>query len=88
MVYDLEFTTPCWSATSSLYYTLTNFRGGGQGPLAPPPLNTPCNVLDRLHDDVIDLCKNLRNVQNYNQTKRFMIFSCKFLHTLINNSQV
>ena len=47
LVDDLEFTTPCWSATSSLlhlvglrprvYYTLINFRGGGQGPLAPPP---------------------------------------------------
>ena len=24
-----------------VYYTLTNFRGGGQGPLGPPPLNTP-----------------------------------------------
>ena len=24
-----------------VYYTLTNFRGGGQGPLAPPPINTP-----------------------------------------------
>ena len=42
--------TPYWSMISSLlhlvglrprdYYTLTNFRGGGQGRLAPP-LNTP-----------------------------------------------
>ena len=24
-----------------VYYTLTNFRGGGKAPLAPPPLNTP-----------------------------------------------
>ena len=39
--------TPFWSMISSLlhlvglrprvYYTLTNFRGGGQGPLGPPP---------------------------------------------------
>ena len=46
-----QFATPYWSMISSLlhlvglrprvYYTLTNFRGGGaQGPLAPP-LNTP-----------------------------------------------
>ena len=42
--------TPFWSTISSLlhlvglqprvYYTLTNFRGGGKAPLAPP-LNTP-----------------------------------------------
>ena len=39
--------TPYWSMTLSLlhlvglrprvYYTLINFRGGGQGPLGPPP---------------------------------------------------
>ena len=39
LVYDLEFTTPCWSATSSLLH-LNQFRGGGKAPL-PPPLNTP-----------------------------------------------
>ena len=27
-----------------VYYTLTNFRGGGQDPLAPPPLKTPMQV--------------------------------------------
>ena len=42
-----QLTTPYWSMMSSLlhlvgvrprvYYTLTNFRGGGQGPLGPPP---------------------------------------------------
>ena len=42
-----QFGTPYWSMISSLlhlvglrprvYYTLTNFRGGWQGPLAPPP---------------------------------------------------
>ena len=42
-----------WSVISSLlhlvglqprvYYTLTNFRGGGQGPLPPP--NTPMYIL-------------------------------------------
>ena len=26
-----------------VYYTLTNFRGGGKAPLPPPPLNTPMN---------------------------------------------
>ena len=41
-----QLTTPYWSMISSLlhlvglppqvYYTLTNFRGGGQGPLGPP----------------------------------------------------
>ena len=36
LVYDLEFTTPCWSATSSLLH-LNQFRGGGgEAPLAPP----------------------------------------------------
>ena len=37
LVDDLEFTTPCWSATSSLLH-LNHFRGGGGGkaPLAPP----------------------------------------------------
>ena len=47
-----HLTTPYWSMMSSLlhlvglrprvYYTLTNFRGGGKAPLAPP-LNTPMN---------------------------------------------
>ena len=40
LVCDLDFTTPCWSATSSLLY-LNPFSGGGggggrQGPLGPP----------------------------------------------------
>ena len=43
-----QLTTPYWSMISSLlhlvglgprvYYTLTNFRGGGQGPLGPPSI--------------------------------------------------
>ena len=47
---NFQLTTPYWSMISSLlhlvglrprvYYTLTNFRGGGKAPLAPP-LNTP-----------------------------------------------
>ena len=36
LVDDLEFTTPCWSATSSLLH-LNHFRGRGKAPLAPPP---------------------------------------------------
>ena len=32
-----------------VYYTLTNFRGGGQGPLGPPPLNTPMDVDEMLN---------------------------------------
>ena len=36
-----QFTTTCWSATS-VYYTLTYFRRGGQGPLAPPPSIRQC----------------------------------------------
>ena len=39
LVYALEFTTPCWSATSSLLH-LNQFQGEGQCPLAPL-LNTP-----------------------------------------------
>ena len=34
LVWDLDFITPCCSATSSLLYTLTNYRGGGKAPLA------------------------------------------------------
>ena len=33
LVCDLDFITPCCSATSSLLYTLTNYRGG-EAPLA------------------------------------------------------
>ena len=43
-----QLTTPYWSMISSLlhlvglrprvYYTLTNFKGGGQGPLGPPSI--------------------------------------------------
>ena len=44
LVYDLEFTTPCWSATSSLLHLNQFYGGGGQGPLGPPPLNTPMNI--------------------------------------------
>ena len=29
-----------------VYYTLTNFRGGGQGPLAPPSIRQCINTLD------------------------------------------
>ena len=39
MFYDLELTTPCWSATSSLLHI--SILGGGQGRLNPHPLNTP-----------------------------------------------
>ena len=29
---------------SLVYYTFTNFLRSGQGPLAPPPLNTPMDI--------------------------------------------
>ena len=45
LVYDLEFTTPCWSATSSLQHLNQIYGGGGGGGgkalLASLPLNTP-----------------------------------------------
>ena len=40
MVYDLKFTTPCWSATSSLLHNKPILGegggGGGRAPLPPP----------------------------------------------------
>ena len=40
LVRDLDFTTPCWSATLSLLHlNQFFFWGGGKAPLAP--LNTP-----------------------------------------------
>ena len=39
LVYDLELTTPCWSATSSLLRL--NQWGGGKAPLAPLPPPPP-----------------------------------------------
>ena len=40
LVCDLDFTTPCWSATSSLLH-LNQFSGGGGAKPPWPPLNTP-----------------------------------------------
>ena len=38
LVYDFEFTTPCWSVTSSLLHlNQFFFFWGGQGPHSPPP---------------------------------------------------
>ena len=43
LVYDLEFTTPCWSATSSLLH-LNQFRGGGARPPCPPTSIRQCRM--------------------------------------------
>ena len=51
LFYDLEFTTPCWSATWSLLYTLTNFRGGGKAPLDPP--HTPIGPHGDINNAII-----------------------------------
>ena len=50
-----QLTTPFWFMISSLlhlvglrprvYYTLTNFRGGGSKAPLPPPLNTPMSLI-------------------------------------------
>ena len=40
LVCDLDFTIHLDGLRPRVYYTLTNFRGGGKAPL-PPPLNTP-----------------------------------------------
>ena len=40
LVDDLEFTTPCWSATSSLLH-LNQYYGGGGGGGARPPWPPP-----------------------------------------------
>ena len=42
LIYDLEFTAPCWSATSSLLPLYHFFWGGGQDPI--DPLNTPMDI--------------------------------------------
>ena len=48
MVYDLKFATPCWSATSSLLHLYPILGGGGrggeQGRLVLPSLNTYANA--------------------------------------------
>ena len=41
LVYDIEFTAYCSSATSSSHYTLTNFRGGGGGEGGKAPCPPP-----------------------------------------------
>ena len=56
-----------------VYYTLTNFRGGGgQGPLGPPPLNTPmgCHINNTdmgalfYVDDIILPCSSTRELNH------------------------
>ena len=59
-----------------VYYTLTNFRGGGQGPLAPPPLNTPMYRYTHLGLAMLPrVCINtVVHVHNYNNNNNNLYF--------------
>ena len=58
-----------------VYYTLTNFRGGGQGPLGPPPqyanvynLRPHALALPRIYHVYAESCPVYQLVKLYNDT--------------------
>ena len=59
LVCDLDFTTPCWSATSSLLHLNQFWRGGGASPTCPP-LNTPMRMGDRYKKQLSDQVPRVR----------------------------
>ena len=71
-----------------VYYTLTNFRGGGKAPLAPP-LNTPMqivHVFQHCHTLPINLQKLLYNSQTSIGGRQYTIIlfiSIIFLPTIL-----
>ena len=78
-----QLTTPYWSMISSLlhlvglrprvYYTLTNFRGGGAKASLPPPLNTPMHNYDNFTLPVIIIievkCQFLQHISKIEENQ-------------------